>query len=1620
MLSSLFYEKKFLNKFIQVTFILTLLFSWTEPSLAATVSGPASSTSSTSTLQQVESFKSGIRMQDLTLDKKNYTVGDAVNGSFVLKNIGDIALDKLSYQVMFVGLQDKSKAPKTFYDVTQPSSPIIIEAKGNRAIKFSYKLSSVPSDKNLGIMISVKNIEGRVVGWDSKPVAISGQKTYILEPLRASLSSKGESSENAKSIRISAGDELSLSASYANKSKETITAIPVLVVMGEDEKPINNLSKTQAQKREIKPNSPETFSFDISTQKLKPGNYMTYVSVIDSHGVERVPAVSKSFIVTGDFVSVRGAYTNLRDFTFKQSETVPIAFFYTGSTGIAKSPVSINADVSVQLFNEKKELLGETNITQIFGKSGYMTIPIKINKNTKSRLLGVSIVVKKGPATLSLFEGGVVYDPSKISNPSVNISNSHALMYVIFVLGILAIIAGVIAYRRRDFRTLFSLVFVFISIGSLSLSSVVHGDGNVVGNILGDSIEIPCSSVNGCTVDTNMSIGVQISQSEIDSTDTGNTEFYFAACDQTKIVSGPLYGGTIYDLIECSGDTQYYNPQPGECVNIRTINASLVCEGRSFSTSKEIKIDVCGYDDGPCPIEGQIRDWWGCHCDQYMQEVGGKCVPECRENQTRNINGDCVCGYGYEDVNGEGLCKTPCTGGQQRNANGDCECPNGKILDGQMQCVCPPGKVEDGAGSCKCSDGFAQPDASGVCKCIPGYAINGIGQCEAVRCTSPKVLSGSVCVCAAPLGDDGRGGCQRCGLTETANPATGSCDCRPPYVRDSSGACVTCSSDEIYNSTSQSCGCGPSLSRDQSGACVSCASNETFNSTTGSCDCASSLVRNATTGVCESQCSNPDMHNSNGVCVCNSPLISDGLGGCNRCPQGQVFNSSTGSCGCPDQYVLNNGVCSPCSLGMVFSAGSCVCPDLAPPVNGQCTNGCTNGAINPDYCDWCGTGYEMGAAGTCVASCGNRAYNNGTGCSCYNGSTNPPVISGDSASALPSPLPYNTSGMSCNQCPSGYIYSTARDSCEAGCLNGTGNAPDCNSCSEGSEALSGTDGTVSSCRCLNGAVNSPNCSVCPQGQIVGLYGQCIPACPAKQHWEMQLNSDSSDYINACACNNGGDVKSLPVACACADGSNPKTGICACANGAYNPPSCNNCPPSLEVVYSYDKDGNPIAMSCKEPCSENEYRDEMLKCQCLPGYENDSKGACVQSCSENTQRDALGVCRCKNGADDPSTCSECTDISTTDENGFTVCECGDGSDPTTFCTQCLEGETRDADTGKCIQACPTGEQPDKDGVCQCLSGMERNSEGSCHLVVCPDGTTLTDGACKCNTSILNPEVADDVQVTEEGNLDPGSCHSCVDSSKVYKAQDNTCGCSAGSTADETGTCIQRCNSSAQGATYNDGSIPKDVTALCENDASLGSGPSVSGSEDGYTSFGWTCGNASCSAARDCPGDQIILQSEDLSHLSQTVVDKLNLHPGSCASCESLYGVGWEKDSTDVKKCKAVYSLSLTAKRSKSTSGWTPFSLVMPEATAPRDERFIDLRGYVKGFTKCIGTWLGGSQWYYKDDIDPSKTSEVSRQDIGPLASTTEFMLDCSNIGNTQGTTFKSSAKIKAIVPGFSQF
>ncbi len=154
-----------------------------------------------------------------------------------------------------------------------------------------------------------------------------------------------------------------------------------------------------------------------------------------------------------------------------------------------------------------------------------------------------------------------------------------------------------------------------------------------------------------------------------------------------------------------------------------------------------------------------------CECrDDGKEEFKDRCVPACRDGWVRNLRGECECPSGKEEVLGQ--CEPECPEGQERNNSWECACPPPeKEVRGRCVLPCPEGGGHDQwpAGGCYCPENKVEFKGRCVPKCRGDQERNSEGQCA---CPDGQVAHENRCIaksnCESNEKENGKGGCEAC------------------------------------------------------------------------------------------------------------------------------------------------------------------------------------------------------------------------------------------------------------------------------------------------------------------------------------------------------------------------------------------------------------------------------------------------------------------------------------------------------------------------------------------------------------------------------------------------------------------------------------------------------------------------------------------------------------------------------------------------------------------------------------------------------------------------------------------------------------------------------------------
>lgn len=732
-----------------------------------------------------------------------------------------------------------------------------------------------------------------------------------------------------------------------------------------------------------------------------------------------------------------------------------------------------------------------------------------------------------------------------------------------------------------------------------------------------------------------------------------------------------------------------------------------------------------------------------CPEDTYAVDAASTACTDCHANseapEASLSAAACICSAGHYLL---GVVCESCEAGKAKGAAGNAACP-----------LCEAGSFSAGTGATACvscpENTYAPDLGTSVCSGCPDFSVSpeGSSAVDQCLCLPGFYRDGDACVACAH-------GSYK---TTTANEACQACGVG--YYTSSTGetapeACLLSPADH-YVQAGQSLACHDnSQSAPGSVGLASCLCNSGFTKTDSACTaCATGTYKEAVGDQACTPCSPgyglaspptvPSITHTDACAQCPENTFSSGAGAslrCEACPansQSPAESSVVTACECMVGYTgPDGGSCAACAAGKYKDVvGDAACAL------------CGNSTYNPD------------TAAVSVASCRACPKNSSTAsslapftaetqCICRDGFER--VGASPAACVLCGAGSWGNS-QSCYPCPADTYYPFARPPfSQHRCTPCPGNS----SSSEGAF-------TLAACVCDDGFVRgenaSPLCALCPAGSYCPAEDTVVP-CRNNSH-----SPPGAFEAVHCLCDAGfagaecarcavdsycpGGLEALQLPCAANASSVAGSSRCTCDPGFYlrvEEPHligdgeidaagelCTVCPPD---TFCYVGE----LLSCPDNSSSVRRSDDILDCQCHPGFER--VGDACSECPDTR------LCVGGNG---PAT--ECAGGATVHGHERCVCEPGKHCEGEASCTHAHRCRPCAADHfchGNVEHPCPphmsSPANSTSTAACFCADGAYRVQD-SC--LPCPAGSYCYGGD-RYLCSDLDPRIR---------TLGPGAVH-----------------------------------------------------------------------------------------------------------------------------------------------------------------------------------------------------------------------------------------------------------------------
>ena len=673
-------------------------------------------------------------------------------------------------------------------------------------------------------------------------------------------------------------------------------------------------------------------------------------------------------------------------------------------------------------------------------------------------------------------------------------------------------------------------------------------------------------------------------------------------------------------------------------------------------------------------------------CPSYSNSVPGSSYCTCDDGYIGCLN--CT---EYKD------CKqcTPTTLYYDREEHVCLSCPAGKftVNNNDESCVCEPGYTYSESGECTlCEAGKYKTnygdDACEVCEGLVGYVQEAATSCAGCMSNSQSVQGD--CQCNAGFYEDSLGQdfqCRQCEAgtykTDIGNHACIDCSSAYGPYSISNHDFTDCVCDATYAPTGAICECDNKQTVcvcavgfylvDADVACVQCEDGK-FKSSASTSPCTvcetdfdgvQLLSNEDNTGcICPDEKHVPfhngyrlDAYRQEGAtCRCDAGYRQDGAT-CILCDEGKYKELD-------DLHNDHCWTCPPFAL-VPENRTSCTCPsnsvNVYSDLDCQCNAGYTGDRMlnaQPNFCTACAAGSYKSTVGTddCTA-CPQNTYTF-----------------------------FTTAATSILDCLCNAGYEPVGGVCKACAVGKYSNAAEwsCTTCDADKITLNTAADSVDMCVCDAGYYHDYDntCTQCPTGYVKLQAGNsvCSP-CPVDTKW---VASDQT--CSPCPYNYNTNDQTAQTLCAfCNQFFQYTSSGCECMPG-YQPDAetCSVCPDSTVKAQ--------ISSANCEPCAEHQTNNaDSTACVCDAGYEGTVDGGEL-------------------------TCTLCSENMFKNTAGNEVCVlCGNGLTADATRTSCVCNANTENQDGVCV-ACNQNEESQPGGICRCMAGYARLTDGGDCVVV----------------------------------------------------------------------------------------------------------------------------------------------------------------------------------------------------------------------------------------------------------------------------------------------------------------
>ena len=334
----------------------------------------------------------------VTLSKTAYAQSDTVTGSFNLVNSGSQTASDLYYRISLAGQYDKNQIPKIIYAQADLQGPLSVAGSKTSVVNFSYKLPAYIGGSGLGIKIDLVTKQGQPLAWANGLFTVAGSMSAVTVD-NFSIGLGGQFFTPTTGPTVHEGETPTVVVGLTNPQKTSMTLSAQIkiynrVVTGDA------LYSSTSVAFVLTANAKKTLTYNLPLFDKTPGVYAGTINFVDANGASHSPVLEFRYIIGGDIATIQSVNTG-KGVAIK-GQKVNVSVTYSGAPFDTRTLQGINvgnADLSVTLYNEKDELVGQASSS--VSVTDVATQFLGITALTDARALRADAVLTKGGKTLS-------------------------------------------------------------------------------------------------------------------------------------------------------------------------------------------------------------------------------------------------------------------------------------------------------------------------------------------------------------------------------------------------------------------------------------------------------------------------------------------------------------------------------------------------------------------------------------------------------------------------------------------------------------------------------------------------------------------------------------------------------------------------------------------------------------------------------------------------------------------------------------------------------------------------------------------------------------------------------------------------------------------------------------------------------------------------------------------------------------------------------------------------------------------------------------------------------------------------------------------------------------------